>query len=200
MCFPARTAAIQRMCNACRHIVSAVFFLSTHNGARWVTIGCPEEAQCVLTHTTADQSESSSVIQRMGNVSRHAVCIVLFCTHSGHPEEVDTLGKAHHDTVSTVVFCVPVPPHSLQYVFMHAQRESRGGKVGPRKSAKASPTAWKKRAQTVRGASEEGQEVAKLGKERAQRRRRLRCKTRSKPVRSARRGSTEGKIGPRRGA
>ena len=69
------------MCNACRHIVSTVF-LSTPSGARWVTIGCPEEVQCVrphsqhcvLTHATADRAESSSVIQRMGNVSRHAVC------------------------------------------------------------------------------------------------------------------------------
>ncbi len=84
----------------------------------------PHSQHCVLTHATADRAESSSVIQRMGNVSRHAVCIVLFCTHSGHPEEVDTLGNAHHDTVSTVVFCVP--PHSHQCVFLHAQRSSRG--------------------------------------------------------------------------
>ena len=120
------------------NIVSTVF-LSTPSGARWVTIGCPEEMQCVrpqsqhcvLTHTTADQSESSSVIQRMGNVSRHVVCF-----------SARTAGNAHHDTVSTAVFCVP--PHSLQCgfhpqsqrrVFEHTQwcgmgypRSSRGGR------------------------------------------------------------------------
>ncbi len=57
---------------------------SFKEGARCVAT---QSALCLSAHTAA-RAESSSVIPRVGNVSRHTVCIVFFCTHSGCPEEV----------------------------------------------------------------------------------------------------------------